>query len=114
ARHQIIHRHHSMPLGDQAVGHMTANKTGSPGDQNSHFCSLLVKTERKRDGGKERWRERAVISTPLDPSFSLSLHLSLFLHLPIPRFLNPASSTACGSKRLRPSTSTFWFIISPI
>src|SRR5262245_30224845 len=77
ARHQIIHRHHPMPLGNQAVSHMTANETGPAGNQNSHFISLLVKTERKRDGGKERWRERAVISTPLDLSFSLSLPLSL-------------------------------------
>src|SRR5262249_3659957 len=46
ARHQIIHRHHTMSLGYQAVGHVAAYETGAASNQNAHFLSLLVKTER--------------------------------------------------------------------
>jgi hypothetical protein len=32
ARHQIVHRDHLMPFGDQAIRQMTANETGAAGD----------------------------------------------------------------------------------
>ncbi len=37
ARYQIVHYHHLMPLGYQAVDHVAANKTGPAGNQNPHF-----------------------------------------------------------------------------
>src|SRR5262249_61698430 len=57
ARHQIVHRHHLMSLGYQAVGHVAANETGPAGDQYSHSLSLLAKTERRRDRGKQGRRD---------------------------------------------------------
>src|SRR5215470_3462717 len=79
ARHQIVHRHHPMPLGYQAIRHVAANETGAAGDQNSHYFSLLVKTERQRDRGTERQREGYLPAESLYPCITLSLYLSVSL-----------------------------------
>src|SRR5262245_9116118 len=100
ARNQIVHRHHPMPLGYQAVGHVAANETGAAGDKNSHFPFLLVKTERGRDGGTERRRDGArerrgdrglnanSLCPSISPSLCLSVSLSLRLSVFISRFLD--------------------------
>src|SRR5215510_8221781 len=113
ASHQIVHCYQLMPLGYQAIDHVAANKTGPAGDKNAHSLFLLVETRGQGDKGTRRRGERIPARlVPLSPLLLVSP--SPRLHLPIPRYLNPASSTACGSNKLRPSMIAFAFITWPI